>query len=85
LKKSLNQIECVCVMFRDIPENVPYIQMRALGTLAGSFVVPLAYLTIRDAGHSKIAAILAALAICFGKLKNKVIQKHVFFITFSNL
>lgn len=55
------------VIFRPIPDDVPYIQMRALGTLAGSFVVPLGYLTIRDAGHSRIAAILTALAICFGK------------------
>ncbi|KAI7894443.1 Dolichyl-phosphate-mannose-protein mannosyltransferase-domain-containing protein [Mucor mucedo] len=48
-----------------IPENVPYVQMRAFGALFGALIVPLSYLTIRDAGHSKIAATLTALAICF--------------------
>lgn len=43
--------------------------MRMFGTLAGSLLVPLGYLTIRDAGHSRIAATLTALAICFGMLK----------------
>lgn len=43
--------------------------MRMLGTLLGSLLIPLAYLTIRDAGHSKIAATITALAICFGNLK----------------
>lgn len=42
--------------------------MRALGALFGALVVLLSYLTIRDAGHSRIAATLTALAICFGKL-----------------
>ncbi|KAI9474067.1 MAG: Dolichyl-phosphate-mannose-protein mannosyltransferase-domain-containing protein [Benjaminiella poitrasii] len=47
------------------PKDVPYVQMRALGALLSSFTVPLAYLTIRNAGHSKIAGVIAALAICF--------------------
>jgi dolichyl-phosphate-mannose-protein mannosyltransferase len=45
--------------------------MRAFGALLGTLVVPLAYLTIRDAGHSNIAAIITAFAICFGKLNYK--------------
>lgn len=49
-----------------IPDSVPYFQMRALGALLGALLVPLSYLTIRDAGHSRIAATLTALAICFG-------------------
>lgn len=40
--------------------------MRSFGALFGTLVVPLAYLTIRDGGHSQLAAILAALSICFG-------------------
>ncbi|CAO3634459.1 unnamed protein product [Mucor hiemalis] len=39
--------------------------MRALGALLGALIVPLSYSTIRDAGHSRIAATLTALAICF--------------------
>jgi dolichyl-phosphate-mannose-protein mannosyltransferase len=42
--------------------------MRGLGALMGALIVPLAYLTIRDAGHSRMAATLTALAICFGNL-----------------
>lgn len=61
------------------PEDVPYVQMRAFGALLGALVIPLAYLTIRDAGHSKTAAIITALALCFGKLR-KSDKKHVFFI-----
>lgn len=49
-----------------MPETVPYVQMRAFGTLLGALLVPISYLTVRDAGHSKIAATLTALAICFG-------------------
>ncbi|CAO3703477.1 unnamed protein product [Rhizopus stolonifer] len=49
----------------DIPDNVPYVQMRSFGALFGTLVVPLAYLTIRDGGHSHLAAIVAALSICF--------------------
>lgn len=41
--------------------------MRALGAFFGAAIVPLAYLTLRNAGHSKTAASLSALAICFGK------------------
>jgi dolichyl-phosphate-mannose-protein mannosyltransferase len=45
--------------------------MRTLGGLFGAGVVPLAYLTIRNAGHSKTAASLSALAILFGKTNNQ--------------
>lgn len=57
----------------EYPSSVPYITIRAVGTLLGCFVVPLAYLTIRNAGHSIIAATITALAICFGNTN----QKHV--------
>ncbi|KAK4519221.1 uncharacterized protein ATC70_009453 [Mucor velutinosus] len=50
----------------EYPSSVPYTTIRALGTLLGCLVVPLAYLTIRNAGHSRIAGTMTALAICFG-------------------
>jgi dolichyl-phosphate-mannose-protein mannosyltransferase len=47
---------------------IPYVQMRSFGAILSAAVVPLGYLTLRDAGHSFTAAIIASLAICFGKL-----------------
>jgi dolichyl-phosphate-mannose-protein mannosyltransferase len=41
--------------------------MRALGAFFGTLVVPIAYMTIRDCGHSNLAALIAALSLCFGK------------------
>ncbi|KAL9554762.1 hypothetical protein PS6_003220 [Mucor atramentarius] len=49
----------------EYPSSMPYTAVRALGSLLGCLVVPLAYLTIRNAGHSRIAGAITALAICF--------------------
>ncbi|KAF1804918.1 hypothetical protein FB192DRAFT_1276162 [Mucor lusitanicus] len=49
----------------EYPSSVPYTTIRGLGALLGCLVVPLAYLTIRNAGHSRIAGAITALAICF--------------------
>ncbi|KAI9275400.1 Dolichyl-phosphate-mannose-protein mannosyltransferase-domain-containing protein [Sporodiniella umbellata] len=49
----------------DIPANVPYVQMRALSAFFGALVIPLAYLTIRESGHSRFASLMAGLALCF--------------------
>ncbi|CEP16196.1 hypothetical protein [Parasitella parasitica] len=46
------------------PSSVPYATIRAFGALLGCLVVPLAFLTIRNAGHSRVAATITALAIC---------------------
>lgn len=55
----------------EYPPSMPYTAVRALGTLLGCLVVPLAYLTIRNAGHSRIAGAITALAICFGNTNQK--------------
>lgn len=41
--------------------------MRAFCGLTGLLVVPIAYLTIRGAGHSIAAGLVAALMVCYGK------------------
>ncbi|KAI9019294.1 Dolichyl-phosphate-mannose-protein mannosyltransferase-domain-containing protein [Phycomyces nitens] len=46
-------------------DTVPYVAMRAASALMGLLMVPMAYLTIRDGGHSVLAAILAALLVLF--------------------
>lgn len=56
--------------FKDIgkdylEENVPYVIMRAFCGLTGLLVVPIAYLTIRGAGHSIAAGLVAALMVCY--------------------
>ncbi|KAI7907634.1 Dolichyl-phosphate-mannose-protein mannosyltransferase-domain-containing protein [Cokeromyces recurvatus] len=68
------------------PKDVPYVQMRALGALLGSLVVPLAYFTIRNAGHSNVAAIITALAICFENgliTNNRLILLDSYFLFFT--
>lgn len=60
---------------QEYTSSVPFTQMRALGALFGAAVVPLAYLTVRNAGHSKTAASLSALAICFGI--NNTLHVHI--------
>lgn len=42
--------------------------MRLFCGLAGLLVVPIAYLTIRSAGHSVAAALIAAFMVCYGKI-----------------
>lgn len=53
--------------FRDyIGPKVPYVAMRMLCGLMGAAVVPMAFYTIRNSGHSLHASILAAVLVLFG-------------------
>ena len=47
--------------------NVPYVAMRLMCGLMGVAVVPMAYYTIKNSGHSLHASILAAVLVLFGK------------------
>jgi hypothetical protein len=49
-------------------QHGPYVSLRVFGAFVGSCIVPLAYLTMRQ-GHSKIAALICSLALCFGMTK----------------
>lgn len=51
-----------------LEENVPYVIMRVFCGIAGLLVVPIAYLTVRGAGHSIAAGLVAAFMVCYGKL-----------------
>lgn len=66
-KKIRGKVMLKLIICREYPDTVPFVQMRAFGALFGALVIPLAYLTIRGCGHSNMAAIAAAIAICFGK------------------
>lgn len=56
------------VRYRDyIEPKVPYIPMRTMCGLMGVAVVPIAFYTVRNSGHSLHAASLAALLVLFGK------------------
>ncbi|KAG0246102.1 hypothetical protein BGX31_004523 [Mortierella sp. GBA43] len=48
-----------------IEPNVPYIPMRTMCGLMGVAVVPIAFYSVRNSGHSLHAAILAALLVLF--------------------
>lgn len=55
-------------MYRDyLVDHVPYVPMRFFCGLMGLLVVPIAYLTVRGAGHSVAAGLVAALMVCYGK------------------
>ncbi|KAI8377587.1 glycosyltransferase family 39 protein [Radiomyces spectabilis] len=56
--------------FKDIGKDyiepgVPYVPMRVFCGLLGVLVVPICYLTMRGAGHSVAAGIVAALMVCY--------------------
>ncbi|KAI9267568.1 Dolichyl-phosphate-mannose-protein mannosyltransferase-domain-containing protein [Helicostylum pulchrum] len=56
--------------FKDIgkdylEENVPYVIMRVFCGITGLLVVPIAYLTVRGAGHSIAAGLVAAFMVCY--------------------
>ncbi|KAL7322985.1 hypothetical protein PS15p_210952 [Mucor circinelloides] len=56
--------------FKDIgkdylEENVPYVIMRVFCGLTGLLVVPIAYLTVRGAGHSIAAGLVAAFMVLY--------------------
>lgn len=56
--------------FRDyLEENVPYVIMRVFCGLTGLLVVPIAYLTVRGAGHSIAAGLVAAFMVLYGNYK----------------
>ncbi|KAI8993205.1 Dolichyl-phosphate-mannose-protein mannosyltransferase-domain-containing protein [Pilobolus umbonatus] len=70
------------------PSNVPYTQMRSLSALFGAFVIPIIYLTLRDNRHSHLAAILAAVAVCFENgyiTNNRLILLDSFLVFFTAL
>ncbi|KAG0204711.1 hypothetical protein BGX28_003416 [Mortierella sp. GBA30] len=48
-----------------IEPKVPYVAMRMLGALMGVAVVPMAFYTIKNSGHSLHASILAAVLVLF--------------------
>lgn len=50
---------------------MPYIAMRVFCALTGLLVVPIAYFTMRGAGHSVAAGLVAASMVCFGKKSNR--------------
>jgi len=50
-----------------IEPKVPYIPMRMMCGLMGVSVVPMAFYTVRNSGHSLHASILAALLVLFGR------------------
>lgn len=41
--------------------------MRVFCALNGVLTVPIAYWTLRSAGHSVAASVVAALMVCYGK------------------
>ncbi|KAG0340686.1 hypothetical protein BG004_006307 [Podila humilis] len=45
--------------------NVPYVPMRLMCGLMGVAVIPIAYYTVRNSGHSYHASVLAALLVLF--------------------
>ncbi|KAF7731234.1 hypothetical protein EC973_000650 [Apophysomyces ossiformis] len=48
-----------------IEPGVPYVPIRVFCALTGLLVVPIAYMTMRGAGHSVPAALVAALMVCY--------------------
>ncbi|KAF9331481.1 hypothetical protein BG006_005680 [Podila minutissima] len=48
-----------------IEPQVPYVPMRLMGALMGVAVVPIAFYTVRNSGHSYHASVLAALLVLF--------------------
>ncbi|KAI7904603.1 Dolichyl-phosphate-mannose-protein mannosyltransferase-domain-containing protein [Cokeromyces recurvatus] len=48
-----------------LEEHVPYVIMRTFCGIMGLLVVPIAYLTIRGAGHSIAAGLVAAFMVCY--------------------
>ncbi|KAL1927163.1 hypothetical protein VTP01DRAFT_5126 [Rhizomucor pusillus] len=56
--------------FKDIGKDyiepgVPYVPMRVFCALNGVLTVPIAYWTLRSAGHSVAASVVAALMVCY--------------------
>ncbi|KAF9946117.1 hypothetical protein BGZ72_000667 [Mortierella alpina] len=48
-----------------IEPQVPYVPMRLMGALMGVAVMPIAFYTVRNSGHSYHASVLAALLVLF--------------------
>jgi dolichyl-phosphate-mannose-protein mannosyltransferase len=47
---------------------VPYVQMRLFCGILGLLTIPMSYITVKAAGHSTAAALVAASLVCFGKV-----------------
>ena len=48
-------------------EKVPYVPIRLFCATFGVLTIPIAYLTIRAAGFSKLAGVMTAIIVCFGR------------------
>ncbi|KAI8072409.1 Dolichyl-phosphate-mannose-protein mannosyltransferase-domain-containing protein [Gongronella butleri] len=48
-----------------VDSGVPFVQMRAVSGFLGACLVPMAFITLRDGGHSMLAALLASLVVLF--------------------
>jgi dolichyl-phosphate-mannose--protein O-mannosyl transferase len=57
---------------RPYEDKVPHVPMRLFCATFGLLTIPIAYLTIRAAGLSKLAGGMAAVLMCFGM--------HFFFV-----
>ncbi|KAG0024937.1 hypothetical protein BGZ81_007538 [Podila clonocystis] len=74
-----------------LAKNVPYVAMRMMCGLMGVAVVPMAYYTIKNSGHSLHASILAAVLVLF---ENSIVTQSrlilldsplIFFTAFTTL
>ncbi|KAI8987798.1 Dolichyl-phosphate-mannose-protein mannosyltransferase-domain-containing protein [Mycotypha africana] len=72
----------------EIPKDVPYTAMRGFGAFLGSMIIPLSYLTLRTAGHSRTAAIFTALTLCFENglvTNNRLVMLDSYLLFFTAL
>jgi dolichyl-phosphate-mannose--protein O-mannosyl transferase len=53
-------------MYRQF-KDFPVIALRRLSTMLGTALIPLCYMTLRNMGHSRSTATLAAALLVFGK------------------
>lgn len=56
--------------------------MRVFCGITGLLVVPIAYLTVRGAGHSIAAGLVAAFMVCYGKKEKNSLNPFSIFICF---
>ncbi|KAI8367622.1 glycosyltransferase family 39 protein [Radiomyces spectabilis] len=71
-----------------LQHDIPYTAMRAACAILGAFTVPMAFLTIRDGGHSLPAALMAAVAVCYENsmvTNNRLIMLDSYLLFFTAL
>lgn len=60
----------ISVFYRDYLEpGVPYVTMRLFCGVLGVLTIPMSYITVKAAGHSTAAGLVAAILTCFGKIQ----------------